>query len=95
MPKYRKNPVRKPLSSVRPSRKFFVVAAAPNAAFAMTTFLFMTSLRFVDKNPIKAKRFYSKTKALVFLDKAAPNPNMKFKVYRMLETLDGLSIHTL
>jgi hypothetical protein len=82
---------RKPISNVRPSKKFFVVASPPGVA-GNTRYIFLSSLRFTEHNPTLAKRLYSLKAAEKFLKDADTNPYMKFRVYRMLETRDGLSI---
>lgn len=85
---------RKPLSNVRPKREFFVVAAPPSKEFG-EYYHFLTVNGHGARNPLSAKRHYSRKSAEAFLVKQAPNPYMGFKVFKMMETRDGISIHTI
>jgi hypothetical protein len=83
---------RKSFGPHRREKKFFVVGTKGAGQDYWT---FYTSLRFVDRHPGKAKRFYSKKAATAFKAEAdgRDNPNMVRVVLKAVETVKGIDIH--
>ncbi len=82
---------RKPFGPHRRKKTFFVVGTKGAGQVYWT---FYTALRFVDRHPGKAKRFYSKKAADQFKAQAdsRDNPHMVRTVLKAVETEKGIDI---